>query len=597
MSGGTDEPLDLRLVPTAAAVWSVAAFAVVLSENASRVAGTTACVVAVAIAVAVLARRGRRVGSGRGPLQNPTPMRDKPAGTRGRSAVEARTAAAGQLVLVFGAVGALLLATSGQIRAREAGDLRGLAEAGSTVRIVGLVRSTPELVGGAPSGATEAEDTTTAPASGVVRFLLAARSVEVAGLAAASVPALTEPAPATARPSGAAVEVWAPASSAGLAYGTQIEVVVRLSPVKDRARRPVVRARAVEDPTIRAGPPRLLAATEALRTGLARTATGIPGDAGRLLPAVAVGDMRSVGDLEEAMRASGLAHLTAVSGAHFSLVGGVVLALAAQCRVARRWRWLPVAGVMVGFVALVHPGASVVRAAVMGAIGVLGLVAGRPTRSVPALAGAVLVLLVVDPWLARDLGFVLSVVATAGIVLLAGPLAGPLAQLVTALRRTRTRARTAWAARRGMQAGGERPVRPARSAPRTERRQPPTLALALAVPVAAQAVCAPVVLLLAPTVPTYAVLANVLVAPAVAPATIGGLLAALLGPWWAAGAAWCAQIAGAACWWIAAVARTASGLPGAQIAWAGGAVGPVLLACASGAVLVLVLRCRYGVAP
>ncbi|NKY12558.1 competence protein ComEC, partial [Cellulomonas hominis] len=80
-------------------------------------------------------------------------------------------------------------------------------------------------------------------------------------------------------------------------------------------------------------------------------------------------------------------------------------------------------------------------------------------------------------------------------------------------------------------------------------------------------------------------------------ATVGGLLAALLGGWWPAAATWCAQVAGAGCWWIAAVARAAAGLPGAQVAWVGGPVGPLLLAGASAAALVLVLRCRQGVAP
>jgi competence protein ComEC len=117
------------------------------------------------------------------------------------------------------------------------------------------------------------------------------------------------------------------------------------------------------------------------------------------------------------------------------------------------------------------------------------------------------------------------------------------------------------------------------------------------VPVAAQAVCAPVILVLSPAVPTYAVLANVVAAPAVGPATIGGLLAALLGLVWPTGASWCAHVAGAACWWIASVARTATGLPGAQVAWAGGVVGQVLLGCACAAALVLVLQCRRGMAP
>lgn len=562
MTGRGDEPIDLRLVPAAAAVWAVAAGAVLLSETGARAGGVVVGALAVLIGV-VLGARAWAAGTGRG--------------TGTGTGIGAGTAG-GQVVLVLGAVAVLLLTTSVQVRGREAGDLRALAEEGARVRLVGTVRSTPQTLGGSASDERGGADGAAASGGGTVRFLVAAHGVEVVA-GGRGVDGSTRPsggrdtdAEGTDRvlgpgePTSAAVEVYATGASATLAYGTEIEVIARLASARDPARRPVVRARAVSDPTIRAGPPLVFRATEHLRSGLTGTASTVPGDAGRLLPAVAVGDTRGVGDLDEAMRMSGLAHLTAVSGAHFSLLGAVALALAARGRVPRRWRWLPVTGVMLGFVALVHPGASVVRAAAMGAVGVLGLVAGRPARSVPALAAAVLVLLVIDPWLARDIGFVLSVVATAGIALLAAPLAAGAARS------------TPGAA--GSSAGEVSP-----------------LALALAVPVAAQAVCAPVVLLLSPTVPVYAIPANIAAAPAVGPATIAGLLAALLGPLWQTGATWCAQVAGAACWWIAAVARTATGLPGAQVEWAAGALGPVLLACASGAALVLVLRCRRGMAP
>lgn len=571
--------MDVRLVPAAAAVWLVAAFAVLLPARAAVVAGAVSATLAAAVLGASVPRTGSgglragrsasRAGSG-----GPGAGRSAPRTSGASPPTAPSSAATGPAALALGCVAVLLLVTGAQVHGREAGDLRGLADGGTRARITGTVRSTPATVGGGAAG------------DGLVRFLVAAGSVQVDGQAGSA-----------ARPTRAAVEVLAPASAGDLAYGTEVELTARLVPARSRSDRAVVRARTAERPFVRAPPPVPLRATELLRTGLVRTSEDVPGDAGRLLPAVAVGDTRGVGDLDDAMRASGLAHLTAVSGAHFSLLGGVVLALTARCRVPRRWRWLPVALVMAGFVAVVHPGASVVRAAVMGAVGVLGLVAGRPARSVPALACAVVVLLVVDPWLARDLGFVLSVVATAGIALLALPLA----------RRWSSRAAPGAEPEDDLAAGepGTEPVeragshmRPAPSDPRPVRARPPSaLAAALAVPVAAQAVCAPVVLLLSPTVPTYAVLANLAAAPAVAPATVGGLLAALLGPWWPAAATWCAQVAGAGCWWIAAVARTATRLPGGQIAWVGGAAGPVLLACASAAALVLVLRCRRGVAP
>ena len=159
-------------------------------------------------------------------------------------------------------------------------------------------------------------------------------------------------------------------------------------------------------------------------------------------------------------------------------------------------------------------------------------------------------LLVADPWLAGELGFVLSVLATGGLVLLGGPLA------------------ERWA--------------PACGRP---------LATALALPVAAQLVCAPVILLLTPTVALYAVPANVLVAPAVAPATVLGLAAGCVAPWWAAARTSCRSGPGAACWWIGAVARVAAAAPGAQVAWLPGWAGVALLTAAGACALrLLVVR-------
>ena len=103
------------------------------------------------------------------------------------------------------------------------------------------------------------------------------------------------------------------------------------------------------------------------------------------------------------------------------------------------------------------------------------------------LALATIVLLAFDPWLARSYGFVLSVLATAGLLLLAGPLARVL-----------------------------------------ERWLPRWLAIVIAVPFAAQLACQPVIILLSATLPTYGVVANVLAAPAAPIATVVGLAACVL---------------------------------------------------------------------
>jgi competence protein ComEC len=159
------------------------------------------------------------------------------------------------------------------------------------------------------------------------------------------------------------------------------------------------------------------------------------------------------------------------------------------------------------------------------------------------------VLLVADPWLAVELGFALSVAATAAIVLLAG-------------------------------------VWTARWAPRLGR----AVASGLAVPLAAQLACGPVLLAVRPQVGTYAIVANVLVAPAVGPATVFGVGAALLAPVWPGGALVLAHLGGAACWWIAAVGRAVAGAPGAGIGWAPGPVGVLALVGASSAVAALLLH-------
>ncbi|WNB84613.1 ComEC/Rec2 family competence protein [Cellulomonas sp. ATA003] len=252
------------------------------------------------------------------------------------------------------------------------------------------------------------------------------------------------------------------------------------------------------------------------------------------------------------MRVAGLTHVTAVSGAHFAIIGAVVLGLTALAGLPRALRAAVVAVAMLGFVLLVHPQPSVLRAAVMGGVGVCALVLGRPARAVPGLATCVVVLLVVDPWLATSIGFALSVVATAGIVLGSGPLAM------------------------------------AMSPPLPERA-----ARLVAVPLAAQWACGPVVVVLSTGLPTYAVPANLAAAPALVPATVLGVLAALLAPWWADAGVACAWGAGLAAWWVAGVARLFAGLPAAQLPWPAGPAGPVLLALATSAVVAAVLGARH----
>src|SRR5439155_9457651 len=86
-------------------------------------------------------------------------------------------------------------------------------------------------------------------------------------------------------------------------------------------------------------------------------------------------------------------------------------------------------GTVLFFVVLTGAEPSVLRAGVMAALSLLGVLLGRPRSTAALLAGAVLILLITDPALVHDVGFQLSVAATAGIVSLASPLAAWMASL------------------------------------------------------------------------------------------------------------------------------------------------------------------------
>jgi competence protein ComEC len=288
-----------------------------------------------------------------------------------------------------------------------------------------------------------------------------------------------------------------------------------------------------------------------LRSGLREAAAAVlPAAPAGLLPGLAVGDTAGLtSEVEADFRAAGLTHLLAVSGANLAIVGGAVLALLRVLRADPRLAAALSAAAIAGFVVLARPSPSVVRAAAMGAVVLLALALGRGRSALPALAVAVLVLLLVDPALAVDPGFALSVLATTALVLLAPG-------WTDAMRR---RGVPTWAAE------------------------------ALAVPAAAFLVTAPLVAGLSGEVSPIAVVANLLAVPAVAPATVLGVLAAVLSPLGSAPAQACAWLAGPAVGWLVQVADRTAAVPGAVLPWPDGLTGALLLA---GLVLVLLVLGR-----
>ena len=298
-----------------------------------------------------------------------------------------------------------------------------------------------------------------------------------------------------------------------------------------------------------ADPPPLLAWAHGIRSAFLETSRGLPEPGGGLLPGLAIGDTGRVPEsLDAAMKTSSLSHLTAVSGANCAIVVGAALAIAALLGAPLPVRLGIAAVALLGFVVLVTPEPSVLRAAVMAGLALGAVALGRPALGMPVLSAAVILLLVADPWLARSYGFALSALATGGLLTLAGPLGAALGRVL-----------------------------------------PGWLATVLAVPLAAQLACQPVILLLDPSLPLYGVPANLLAAPAAPLATVLGLLACLLGPVLppvGAALAWLGWLPAS---WIAAVAELFAGLPGARGVWPGGIGGVLLLTAIEVAALVAAL--------
>ncbi|MFJ4175882.1 ComEC/Rec2 family competence protein [Microbacterium sp. NPDC089696] len=290
----------------------------------------------------------------------------------------------------------------------------------------------------------------------------------------------------------------------------------------------------------------VFAVASGLRLAFVERSLRLPAPGAALLPGLAVGDTRAVSpELNDAMRTSGLSHLTAVSGANCAIVVGAVFWLAALCGAGRGLRVVLAALALAGFVVLVTPEPSVIRAAVMAGVAMVAILLGRPSVGAGMLALSATGILLVDPWLAATPGFALSVVASGALILLAPALA---------------RGLTRW--------------------------MPGPLALAIAVPIAAQLACGPIIALFAEQQSLIGVAANLLAAPAAPIVTVIGLLACLAAP-----VPPLADLLAASAWlpaaWIAATAEVGAGLPFAEVLVPSGALTAALVAVVSAAVAVV----------
>ncbi|MET7934045.1 ComEC/Rec2 family competence protein [Streptomyces sp. NPDC005322] len=610
-------PADLRLVPPALAAWAAAALALHASARTVAVTCTIACLTAAALLYVVRPRHradpapggrggtpgphgpppsrphgtrpgGRRppkpppslppgaapgVGEGGGgatgdrppPAPPPSPYPAAP-GARRQSVGPRRLAADGAQAppsphgarrrrrRAVGTVVAVLLcgAVAGAVAASHAADVRSgpvpalareYTRAGAEVTVTGDPRLTRPRVRGAAA----------APASVVIEAEVSRVSGPDGTMTATRAPVLLTVHPGARKRQAA----WL-----GLLPSTRLRVHGRLAPpLRDGDRiAAVVRVGGGGPPRVIGAPSALQRLAGRLRAALRTATDGLSPDARALLPALVVGDTSRVPpDLDEAFHATDMVHLMAVSGSNLTLVlalltGPPHLAARAERRglagalgIRLRTTALLGGGLTLAFVIVCRPEPSVLRAAVCGLITLLAIGTGRRRSLLPALAAAVLALVLHDPWLALNYGFLLSVLATGALLTFA----------------------------------------PAWSHALCRRGLPPRLAEVLAAAAAAQAVCAPIVVVMAARVSLVAIPCNLLAEAAVGPATVLGFAALAVAPLAPLAAEWITWPAGWPAQWIAGVARTGAGLPGAEIGWPDGWTGGLLLAAVTSAVILL----------
>ncbi|MEU6282687.1 ComEC/Rec2 family competence protein [Streptomyces sp. NPDC047028] len=519
-------PVDLRLVPAALAVWGTAALVLVLPPGWA-VGITGICLVAGVVLLSA-GRPGRaraRLGRARAPVAAVLLCVAAAAASAGLHGADVRRGPVPELARRFATVTAEVELSGDPWLSRP--RVRGDHAAPVSVLVRGEVREVEQRDGTAVR--------TRSPVLVVVDAEVPAP--QATGAREAPVPG------AHGGRSG-----WL-----GLLPSTRLRVTGRLAPALAGGDRTaaVLRVRKRPAPEIVAGPsgPQRLAGR--LRAGLREATEGLPADARALLPGLVVGDTsRITPELDDAFKETDLAHTLAVSGSNLTILLALLIGPPGLAQRAERRGLAPRLGLSlratallaevltVGFVLVCRPDPSVLRAAACGAVALLALATGRRRSLIPALAAAVLLLVLYDPWLARGYGFLLSVLATGALLVVA----------------------------------------PGWSEALRRRRIPARLAEALGAAAAAQACCAPVVAVLSARVSLVAVPCNLLAEIAVAPATVLGFAALAVAPAAmpvAKALAWCAGWPAA---WIAKVARTGAALPGAGVDWPGSWAGALLLA-------------------
>lgn len=223
-----------------------------------------------------------------------------------------------------------------------------------------------------------------------------------------------------------------------LSLGDRVDVIASARPLPEGgfgrwlAQQHAVAVLDVRDRHVVGAPGRMAASSEWVRERIRTAATRHLGiDRGGLLVGFVTGDTRLLSERDgAAMQATGLSHLTAVSGSNTAvLLAGVAGALT-LLRVGARLRWLLLAATVPWFAFLTRLEPSVLRAGTMALLVIAAAVRGVARDARHLLAVAVLLLVLLDPMLTWSLGLVLSAGATLGVLVIAPRLAHGFARVM-----------------------------------------------------------------------------------------------------------------------------------------------------------------------
>lgn len=247
-------------------------------------------------------------------------------------------------------------------------------------------------------------------------------------------------------------------------------------------------------------------------------------------------DTQYAQQLETQCKQAGIIHLMAVSGGHYALILAVCKRWGSRLKMRRQMRAIIMTGSVICLTLLLMPSMSVHRACVMSIITCAACAKGRRKQVISALSWTIIIIISYDASAAVDAGFALSCASVLGIALWARPISTWLARIV-----------------------------------------PHSIASAMATSIAAQCWSAPIQILLTPSIPMYALAANLMVNPCMDIATLLGLAALLIAWIWPMLASVLLHCCGCCTQVIAVTAQWFGSSSHASLPWAQGILGASLI--------------------